>query len=61
MESDTSAQPTITEVLAEHGVHVTAEGKARAGERLRAADATRDHAGRAAFRARLRQRPASAA
>ncbi|MBG0564586.1 hypothetical protein [Actinoplanes aureus] len=61
MEQDTSAQRSMTEVLAELGVPVTAEGKARASERLRDADARRDHAERAAFLAEIRRRPAPAA
>lgn len=61
MEQDTSAQPTMTEVLAGFGVHVTPEGKAAAGRRLREADEGRDRAGRAAFLAQLRQPPTATA
>jgi hypothetical protein len=61
MEQDTNAQPSITEVLAGFGVHVTAEGKAAAGRRLKDADERRDRPGRAAFLAQLRQPPTATA
>ncbi|BCJ47879.1 hypothetical protein GCM10010168_22380 [Actinoplanes ianthinogenes] len=54
MEQDTSVPRSITDILVERGVPVTAEGKARAGRRLREADERRDTASRAALLARLR-------
>ncbi|MFC7533058.1 hypothetical protein [Actinoplanes sp. GCM10030250] len=60
MEQDTSTPRSMTDVLTELGVPVTAEGKARARKRLNDADASRDHSERAAFLAQLRQRPAAA-
>ncbi|WP_433824806.1 hypothetical protein ACQP2E_21940 [Actinoplanes sp. CA-015351] len=60
MEQDTSAQRSMTDVLAELGVTVTAEGKARARARLQEADARRDHTTRAAFLAEIRSRRTAA-
>ncbi|MEV6301977.1 hypothetical protein AB0M02_21365 [Actinoplanes sp. NPDC051861] len=60
MEQDTSAPRSMTDVLADLGVPVTAEGKARARKRLHDADAARDHSERAAFLASIRRRPTAA-
>ncbi|MEU4564423.1 hypothetical protein AB0F72_39095 [Actinoplanes sp. NPDC023936] len=60
MEQETSQQRSMTEVLADLGITITDEGKARARARLQEADARRDHAERAAFLARIRSRPTAA-
>ncbi|WP_198171080.1 hypothetical protein [Actinoplanes awajinensis] len=52
MEQDETAP--IADILRARGIPVTAEGMARAGDRLRAADERRDHAARAALLASLR-------
>lgn len=54
MEQETSAPQSIADILRDRGVPITAEGMARAGERLREADERRDHASNAAFLAQLR-------
>lgn len=59
MGRDTSANESMTDLLARLGVVVTVEGKQRARRRLADADARRDHSARAAFLAQLR-RPSAA-
>lgn len=54
MEQDTSAPQSIADILRERGVPITAEGMARAGQRLREADERRDRTARDAFLAQLR-------
>jgi hypothetical protein len=60
MEQPTSTPPKLTldEIHARMGMTITPEGKARAREKLEAADARRDLNARAAFLAGLRTRSA---
>ena len=59
--SDEQAPADMTALLAQHGVVVTAEDRARARRRLEAARQRRDPALRAQLRARLGMRPTTAA
>lgn len=56
----TTAQPTMTEVLADMGVVVTDEGRARARTKLQRARDAVDPVKRAALKARLGLTPKSA-
>jgi hypothetical protein len=61
MNQDTAPQESMTELLIRLGVPVTAEGKARARQKLAGAEARRDLPARAAFLEQLRQGNASPA